>query len=108
MKVSEFQKRIEDIYLVKDSSRGVSGTFVWFVEEVGELARAIKGNDRANLEEEFADVFAWLSTLASLTHVDLEEAAKKYARGCPKCLATPCTCHEENRLTQENGITQDS
>ncbi|MFT7617739.1 MAG: NTP pyrophosphatase (non-canonical NTP hydrolase) [Planctomycetota bacterium] len=102
MKVSEFQKTIEDIYLVKDSSRGVSGTFVWFVEEVGELARAIKGSDRDNLEEEFADVFAWLSTLASMTGVDLAEAASKYAKGCPKCHATPCHCHEDNRLVQEN------
>ncbi len=101
MRVSTFQKQIEDIYLVKDSKRGVSGTFVWFVEEVGELARAIKGNDQENLSEEFADVLAWLSTLASLTGIDLAQAASKYAQGCPKCHGTPCTCCEENRLTRE-------
>ena len=102
MEIAEFQKRIEDIYLQKDSSRGVSGTFVWFVEEVGELARALKGDDRENLAEEFADVFAWLSTLASMTGIDLSEATQKYGQGCPKCLATPCACHEDNRLVREN------
>lgn len=96
MTISEFQKRIEEIYLVRDKARGMEGTFVWFVEEVGELARALfrpKDPDRANLREEFADVLAWLSTLASIAGVDLEGAAReKYERGCPKCSATPCRC----------------
>ena len=100
MKISEFQKRIEAIYLERDQARGLDGTFRWFVEEVGELARAVgprRGIDpesaEANLREEFADVLAWLATLASITGVDLESvAAAKYADGCPKCRATPCTC----------------
>ena len=63
----------------KDAARGWEGTFVWFVEEVGELARALhRGDDPRNLEEEFADVAAWLVSLASLRGVDMGEAARKY------------------------------
>ena len=96
MKISEFQKLIEDIYFARDSARGRDGTFVWFVEEVGELAKALArpGDDGGkNLREEFADVLAWLSTLASIAGVDLEKAAReKYEKGCPKCKSIPCAC----------------
>jgi NTP pyrophosphatase (non-canonical NTP hydrolase) len=93
MMISEFQKLIYDQYFEKDNGRGVEGTFLWFVEEVGELARAIKNDDEANLREEFADVLAWLTSLASIKGVDLEAAAAaKYGAGCPRCAATPCAC----------------
>lgn len=94
MKLREFQKRIEEIYFEKDKARGVEGTYMWFAEEVGELTRALRrDDDRANLEEEFADVLAWLSTLASIRGVDLEEVARrKYGAGCPYCKAVPCSC----------------
>ena len=96
MKISEFQKLIEDIYFGKDSDRGLMGTFAWFVEEVGELSRELRSEgDKERLRDEFADVLAWLSTLASLAGVDLEEAAGKYSRGCPKCHRTPCICREK-------------
>ena len=42
MKISEFQKLIEDIYYERDSERGVEKTFVWFVEEFGEIAKEIR------------------------------------------------------------------
>lgn len=92
MEVREFQRLIERIYYEKDSRRGLEGTFRWFVEEVGELARAMREGDREKLGEEFADVLAWLSTMASICGVELEEAARKYASGCPKCGQTPCRC----------------
>jgi NTP pyrophosphatase (non-canonical NTP hydrolase) len=92
--VTEFQKLIRDIYYTKDSRRGIEGTFRWLVEETGELARAIRRGEQENLREEFADVFAWLASLASLEEVDLESAAAKYANGCPKCRSTPCSCVE--------------
>jgi NTP pyrophosphatase (non-canonical NTP hydrolase) len=93
MQVREFQQRIEAIYFERDSSRGLAGTHMWFCEEVGELTRALRRGERAGLEGEFADVFAWLSTLASLAEVDLQSAAeKKYGQGCPRCRATPCDC----------------
>ena len=96
MRISEFQQLIENIYFERDRARGSNGTFVWFVEEVGELAKALArpGPDGGkNLREEFADVLAWLSTLASIAGVDLEASAlEKYQNGCPKCKATPCVC----------------
>lgn len=94
MRIAEFQKRIEDIYYERDSARGLAGTHMWFCEEVGELTRALRRDEREDLEGEFADVLAWLSTLASIAKVDLEAAArKKYGQGCPRCRATPCACH---------------
>ena len=95
MTITDFQRRIRDIYFDKDSRRGRDGTFRWLVEETGELARAIRTGDRANLEEEFADVFAWLSSLATLEGIDLEAVCAKYTGGCPKCHRTPCTCTEK-------------
>ena len=91
--VAEFQKLIEDIYYERDSSRGLEGSTLWFVEEVGELVRALRRGERDNLEEEFGDVFAWLVSLASIAEVDLEKVAfDKYGDGCPRCRTTPCSC----------------
>ena len=87
-----FQGVIDALYGDRDRARGVDGTFVWFVEEVGELARALKSGDVENLREEFADVLAWLTTLASLTGIDMRTAAWKYADGCPRCHESPCAC----------------
>ncbi len=93
--VREFQNLIKEEFFHKDSPRGLAKTFVWFTEEIGELARAIRHDDREHLEEEFADVLAWLCTLANLSGVDLEEAVSvKYAAGCPRCGNKPCTCKE--------------
>lgn len=90
--IAGFQRAVEAAYLARDRRRGLAGTFVWFTEEVGELARAVKKGERANLLEEFGDVLAWLSSLASLAGVDLAEAAAAYAAGCPACHRAPCTC----------------
>jgi NTP pyrophosphatase (non-canonical NTP hydrolase) len=79
-------------YLARDERRSVDATFRWLAEEVGELARAIRKDDRENLELEFSDVVAWVCSLANLLDVDLTDAMDRYARGCPKCGASPCTC----------------
>jgi NTP pyrophosphatase (non-canonical NTP hydrolase) len=93
MQDESFQALIERIYLERDAARGIPGTLLWFVEEVGELVRAIRREERPNLEEEFADVYAWLATLASLHGIDLDAIGRaKYGAGCPKCHATPCGC----------------
>ena len=92
MEIQEFQKKIEEIYYQRDSARGMAGNFLWFSEEVGELARALKRGEKKNLEEEFADCLAWLSTMASISGVDLDRAVKKYSNGCPRCHKTPCAC----------------
>jgi NTP pyrophosphatase (non-canonical NTP hydrolase) len=82
MLIADFQKLIHDRYYPTDSARGAPGTFLWFAEEVGELAQAIAERERgednhANLEEEFADVLAWMTTLANITGVDLTRAIEK-------------------------------
>jgi NTP pyrophosphatase (non-canonical NTP hydrolase) len=106
MEIGEFQRLIEETYLAKDRARGLERTFMWFVEESGELARDLlhaaprrEGDPPADpaspLGREFADVLAWLSTLASIAGVDLDAAARaKYGRGCPRCLSVPCACVE--------------
>jgi len=78
--IAEFQRHIFDRYEKVDRERGWPKTFAYFIEEVGELATALTdGKDRANLEEEFADVVAWLCTLANITDVDLAAAiSRKY------------------------------
>ncbi|MCK4275595.1 MAG: nucleotide pyrophosphohydrolase [Phycisphaerae bacterium] len=81
MEIEQFQKFIRDKYYQRDSERGTPATFLWFIEEVGELATALAGNDHKNIEEEFADVFAWLCTLANINDVDLEAAVAKYTTG---------------------------
>lgn len=90
MQIAEFQQHIRDRYLATDAARGVPGTFLWFTEEVGELAQALAHRERGdgdeeNLREEFADVLAWLTTLANICEVDLDEAihAKYFDDGGP-------------------------
>lgn len=80
----------------KDSRRGTDGCFMWFMEEVGELATALRGGDDAERRGEFADVLAWLLTLANVAGVDLQAAYDaKFGPNCPGCRATPCTCGDK-------------
>jgi len=92
MEIAELQADLRRTYVERDARRGRDATFRWMTEEVGELARAIRTGDRENLVHEFGDVLAWLTSLANLTDVDLEEAAARYANGCPRCGASPCVC----------------
>lgn len=95
MQIREFQQLIDRMYSDKDHARGAAKTFLWFVEEVGELASAIAKNDKENKVEEFADVFAWLATLANVEGVDLERAIGKFTAGCPGCGRMICRCDEK-------------
>jgi len=98
--LAEFQRVIQETFGEKDEARGMGGTFMWFTEEVGELARALKRAepDRENLEIEVGDVLAWLTTLASMAGIDLERAAARYMQGCPRCASIPCACGERTRF----------
>ena len=80
MNISEFQKLIAEKYEKRDRQRGVPATFMWFMEEIGELATALASEDKDNKEDEFADVLAWLCTLANISEVDLEKACQKYTQ----------------------------
>ena len=82
--IADFQKLISNKYEKVDRERGSAKTFLWFIEEVGELATALNGTDRANLREEFADVLAWLCTLANINDIDLTTAVReKYITTSP-------------------------
>jgi NTP pyrophosphatase (non-canonical NTP hydrolase) len=107
MRLREFQRVIEATYGEKDRARGLAATFLWFSEEVGELARALNGRtSRENLELELADTLAWLATLASIAGVDLETVAQaRYGKGCPRCDACPCRCTEARNPGYLDGTT---
>src|SRR5436190_123441 len=94
MTLGQLQQQIRETYGAKDASRGIEGTFMWFMEEVGELAAELRDrSDPENLKLEFADVLAWLATLANIAGVDLEDAmTRTYGSGCPKCHKSPCEC----------------
>jgi len=96
MQIGEFQRNIEKTYYDRDSARGMGGTFMWFIEEVGELSTAVREGDREAMKGEFADVLAWLCTVASLAGISMEEAVLKYAHGCPRCHKMPCDCSHKS------------
>lgn len=96
MELSALQAMIRDTYGERDRARGVDATFGWFVEEVGELSRAIRRQGHAERVVEFTDALAWLVSLADLTGVDLAAAMReRYGQGCPGCGTTPCVCQRE-------------
>ena len=93
MTLTEWQQRIREQFGDKDARRGVPGNFMWFLEEVGELSAALRGETLAEQTLEFADVLAWLMSLANCAGVDLDAALRlKYGAGCPRCARTPCGC----------------
>ncbi len=92
MEIKEFQELIHKIYFARDSRRGADRTFLWLLEEVGELTRAYRRKEE-NIGKEMADVVAWLVSLANLLGIDLEsEILKKYPGVCPLCSSIPCQC----------------
>ncbi|MBV8693452.1 MAG: pyrophosphohydrolase [Actinobacteria bacterium] len=92
MELAAFQQHMASTYGDRDAARGVTATVAWLAEEVGELARAVRKGDRAEQVHEVGDVLAWLASLANQLGVTLEEAASRYAGGCPKCGSSPCRC----------------
>jgi NTP pyrophosphatase (non-canonical NTP hydrolase) len=93
MQIREFQEMMRRLYFDRDSTRGLKGTYDWLVDEVKELGDALYVEDRDAAEKEFADVLAWLASVANVMGIDLEEAAlSKYPDRCPKCQGSPCKC----------------
>jgi len=106
MTLREFQTQLREMYHDKDAARGVEGTFMWLTEEIGELATALRTHasgaaspaTKQELALEFADVLAWLATIANVVDVDLEAAvAAKYGTGCPGCGQRTCTCPDAEK-----------
>lgn len=91
--IHEFQELMVTLYGNRDRKRGIEKSLLWLQTENGELLEAYLKEDQAALEEEVADVFAWLCSVCNLLNIDLESAAwKKYQSRCPKCEASPCEC----------------
>ena len=106
MEISEFQELMKELYFNRDSKRGLNSTFLWFIEEIGEFAEALRHNlteidgidykkAKLRIEEEMADILAWLSSLANLLNIDLQNAVReKYPNICKKCGFKPCRCYK--------------
>jgi NTP pyrophosphatase (non-canonical NTP hydrolase) len=92
MELATFQQLMADTYGERDRARGVPATVAWLTEELGELAQAVRKGDRASQVHEVGDVLAWLASLAAQLGIALDEAAARYAEGCPRCGAMPCAC----------------
>ncbi|HZU71297.1 MAG TPA: MazG nucleotide pyrophosphohydrolase domain-containing protein [Acidimicrobiales bacterium] len=92
MRLAELQELMVRTYGARDRQRGLPASLAWLMEEVGELARAVRKGDRANQVHELGDVLAWVASVAAQLDIDLEEAAQRYAGGCPVCAQMPCRC----------------
>jgi NTP pyrophosphatase (non-canonical NTP hydrolase) len=90
--LEQLQAVIARTYGRRDAQRGVAATVAWLAEEVGELARAVRKGTRDEQLHELGDALAWLASLAGQLGLSLEEAASRYASGCPVCGASPCAC----------------
>lgn len=96
--LADFQQLIRKMYFEKDLARGIDGTFMWLMEEVGELAAALRSGTQEERLEEFADVLAWLATIANVAGIDLSAAvARKYGAGCPGCRQLVCVCNDAEK-----------
>ena len=92
MDLAAFQTLMADTYGERDAARGVPATVAWLAEELGELAQAVRKGTRDQQVHELGDVLAWLASLANQLGVSFDEAAARYAGGCPRCRARPCAC----------------
>ncbi len=92
MDVAALQAQISATFGARDRARGVDGTFRRLVEELGEVAEAIRGGDRDMLALELSDLVAWAASVAALEGVDLDATLARYAHGCPRCGHSPCRC----------------
>ena len=93
LRLADFQRLIRRMYYEKDVQRGADATFLWLMEEVGELAAAVRSGTAEERAGEFADVLAWLATIANVLNIDLAAAVTaKYGRGCPGCGNLVCDC----------------
>lgn len=96
--LADFQQLIRDMYFDKDVARGIDGTFMWLMEEIGELAAALRSGSQDEKMEEFADVLAWLTTIANVAEIDLSQAVvSKYGSGCPGCGRFVCGCDDAGK-----------
>ncbi|MDW7971473.1 MAG: MazG nucleotide pyrophosphohydrolase domain-containing protein [Nitrososphaerota archaeon] len=94
MDLKDVQDLMMKLYGRRDIKRGVEGTFIWLVEEIGELSEAIRKRDEKKTREEMADVLAWLFSLANVLNIDLSKCFFEKYYICPRCKNIPCICIE--------------
>lgn len=92
MDIHTFQDLMAATYGERDTARGIPASVAWLAEEIGELAQALRKGTKAEQRHEFADVMAWVASLANQAGIDLAEAVSMYDNGCPKCQRVPCAC----------------
>jgi NTP pyrophosphatase (non-canonical NTP hydrolase) len=92
VELTQLQELMARTYGERDGNRGVPATIAWLVEELGELAQAVRKGTKAEQLHELSDVLAWLASLANQLGLSLDEAAARYTAGCPTCAVTPCRC----------------
>lgn len=92
MQLAELQDLMARTYGERDRTRGLAPSIAWLVEEVGELSQAVRKGDDARRLHEIGDVLAWLASITDQLGLSLEDAAARYAGGCPACSSVPCAC----------------
>ena len=92
MELAAFQQLMADTYGARDTARGRAATVAWLTEELGELSQAVRKGSAEQQLHELGDVLAWLASLAHQLGLSLDDAAARYANGCPACGAQPCRC----------------
>jgi len=92
MQFDEFQALMASTYGERDRARGIEATVAWLAEELGELAQAVRKGTREQQLHEIGDLLAWLASLTDQLELSLDDAAARYASGCPRCGSTPCSC----------------
>ena len=92
MEIAAFQDLMARTYGERDRARGVPATVAWLTEELGELAQAVRKGTPEDQLHELGDVLAWLASLAEQLGLSLDDAAARYADGCPICAQSPCRC----------------
>jgi NTP pyrophosphatase (non-canonical NTP hydrolase) len=95
--IVEFQNLMRTLYGERDLARGSQGTMLWLVSEVGEFVEAmVKRKPLESLEDEAADILAWLCSVCNVLGIDLEKSSiAKYNKKCPRCGSTPCRCADK-------------
>ena len=92
MELDDLQRLMVATYGERDRSRGIPATVAWLTEELGELAQAVRKGSSEEQLHELGDVLAWLASLADQLGLSLDDAVARYADGCPRCHALPCSC----------------
>jgi NTP pyrophosphatase (non-canonical NTP hydrolase) len=90
--LDDFQRVIHETYGERDATRGLPSAVAWLAEEVGELAQAVRKGTREQQLHELADVLAWTTSIAAQLGLSMDDAAQRYANGCPVCGSIPCGC----------------